>query len=326
MDLSIITVSWNSREYLRECIQSARTGAAGLACEHLVVDNASSDGGPEFLEEEFPHVVVLRNPTNAGFGPANNRALAKARGRFILFLNPDTRVLDDALAVMVEFMDRHPEAGGVGPKLLDARLRWSPDMGDRAPTLRTVMNTYLIGRLAPVPSLFPGIVRTTDLTKRERCEWVSGACLLIRRDAATRERWSESVFFAGEDIEFCDRIRKLGYHLFLLPEAEVIHYSGRSMAEQMDAFLAGKASGLAQYLRRTQGPWTAACSLWLMKLGARLRYWKHRLLFRLTQSPASQEKARRIAQFLRLDEEGSSAKGQWLRTSKSGSGGIRYRP
>ena len=304
MDLSIITVSWNSRAYLAECIESARESAGPLVFEHFLIDNASNDGSADFVEGRFPHVTVLRNENNPGFAAANNIAGRRAKGRFLLFLNPDTKAMRGALRSMVRFLEANPDVGALGPKLLDAQLRWSPDMGDRVPRVRTVVNTYLgLGKLSLLfPSLFPGIVRTRDLTRVEDCEWVSGACLMVRREITEMELWCEDIFFSGEDIDYCDRIRHRGWRLVLTPEAKVIHFSGRSSNEQSLGFLAGRTSGLALCLKRAHGAGLALLGLQVVRWGNRLRYWKHRTIHWLTGSEVAGRASRRVAQFMRLDE------------------------
>src|SRR5262249_31578276 len=159
--LSVVTVGWNSMEDLPVAIRSVAASAiaAGMSFEHILIDNASTDGSPEAVEREFPHMIVIRNEGNDGFSRANSKAALMSRGRFVLFLNPDTEVLGDALPRMVEVMERHPEIGILGPKLLDSNRRWSPDMGYRFPTLRTLVNTYFgLSHFAPYPRLFPGMV------------------------------------------------------------------------------------------------------------------------------------------------------------------------
>jgi N-acetylglucosaminyl-diphospho-decaprenol L-rhamnosyltransferase len=308
--LSIITVSWNSRSFLADCIRSAALSARPLGFEHVLVDNASSDGSPELVEELFPEVTVIRNAENLGFARANNIGARRARGRYLLFLNPDTVVLDDALEAMVKEMERDPALGVLGPKLLTSEMRWSPDMGYRVPSLRTVANQFLgLSRIFPIPRLFPGIVRSRDFATLEDCGWVSGACLMVSRAIAREELWNEEIFFFGEDIEYCDRIRGRGFRIRATPDARVVHHSGKSMAKQSLGFLEGRASGLAMYLRRTQGPLAAWIGLRLMQVGYRMRVLFHRAMFRLRGSEASLRKTQRLQQYMRLDGSEMDAEG-----------------
>ena len=125
LDLSVVIVSWNVRDLLKTCLQSIYDTAQGLRFEIFVVDNASHDGSPQMVARCFPDVNVIANEDNRGFGPANNQALRRAAGRYALMLNPDTTVPPGVIAGMIDFMDRHPQAGMVGPELVlgDGRLQ-----------------------------------------------------------------------------------------------------------------------------------------------------------------------------------------------------------
>jgi hypothetical protein len=273
--------------------------------EHFLVDNASTDGGPDLVASEFPHVVIIRNLENVGFARGNNIAASRSRGRFVLFLNPDTEVLEDALPRMVAEMDRHPDIGILGPKLLDSRGRWSRDMGYRLPTLRTLANTYLgLSQLFRSPRLFPGIVRSVDFHGLEDCGWVCGAGMLVRREVLERDLWNDDIFFFGEDMEYCDRVRRRGFRVCATAEARVVHHSGKSMSRQSVEFLAGKSSGIGMYLRERKGPITAWLGMKLIRTGYELRRILCRLRFRLGGSSSWLQKEQRLRQYMELDRSG----------------------
>ena len=301
VDLSVVTVSWNSRDELGVCVRSVAQSAAPLTFEHVLVDNASTDGSADLVEHEFPHVIVIRNEKNLGFSRANNRGARGSRGRYVLFLNADTEALADALPRMVAEMDRHPDIGILGPKLLNAAGIWSRDMGDRLPTLRTVANTHLgLDHLRPA-GLFRGIVRNADFDALHDCGWVCGASLMVRRDVLERDLWREDIFFFGEDVEYCDRVRRHGFRVCMTPDARIIHYSGKSMAKQSVDFLSGRSSGLALYLRETKGPVTAWAAVRVIRLGYWLRSMRFRLAYQLAGTPASLQKDQRVQQYMQLD-------------------------
>ena len=133
-DVSIVIVSFNTRNVLRECLQSIERESAGLSVETWVVDNHSSDGSPEMVEQEFPHVHLVRSATNLGFGGANNVALEKARGRYIVLLNSDAFFCPDSLRLAVKHMDEHPLAGLGGAQLVGRDQSWQPS-GRMFPTV-----------------------------------------------------------------------------------------------------------------------------------------------------------------------------------------------
>ena len=301
LDLSVITVNWNVRDLLLDAMASVAASAGPLTWEHIVVDNASTDGSVDAIARRFPGAVVIANQDNPGFGPANNQAARVARGRYLLFLNPDTRVLGDALQVMVRVMDEHLTIGALGSRLVDADLHWSRDMGYAAPSLRTVVNDYLqLARLTRAPRLFPGIVRSTDVTRLEDCEWVSGAALMVRRSVAEVELWNEAIFFFAEDIEYCDRIRRRGWRVTVTPEASIVHLSGQSMAKAPEDFLSDKVSGLAQFLRERQGPVAASLAVRTIAFSLLARSLAHRVRYWLNGDPASLHKSRRLRQYHQL--------------------------
>lgn len=230
--LSIIVVSWNTRQLLRDCLRSVEPAATRLASELLVIDNASSDGSPEAVLGEFPDVCLLRNGANLGFAAANNQGISAARGEYVLLLNSDTLVPEgDIFAEWVRFMDEHPEVAASG-----CRLTW-PDgrhqIGDAGhrPSLGTLLNHALfLSRLAPwrLRGLFavgvgPGPPRAVD--------WVSGAALLARRSALDVVGLLDERFFMyAEDVEWCCRMRSLGYAVAYLPGLRIVHLQGGSAA------------------------------------------------------------------------------------------------
>jgi GT2 family glycosyltransferase len=306
LTLSVITVSWNSGSFLPECIRSVAESAGPLPYEHILVDNASEDDGAGIVERDFPEVGVIRNDDNVGFARANNAAARLCRGRYILFLNPDTKVVDDALRRMIAVMEARPDIGALGPKLLNADLRWSRDMGYRVPTLRTVVNEFLgLSQLVPYPRLVPGIVRSRDFDGLEDCGWVSGAAFMVSRALLEQELWNEDIFFFGEDIEYCDRIRKRGWSVCATADARIIHYSGQSMSKQSVEFLAGRSSGIAMYLKKTQGPLAAWAAVKVVRAGYLLRILFHRIRYRLSGDEVSLRKSQRLQQYSRLDSDGS---------------------
>jgi GT2 family glycosyltransferase len=209
---------------------------------------------------------------------------------------------------MVAEMDRQRDIGILGPKLLDAERRWSRDMGDRLPTLRTLANTYLGFSALPPGQLFRGIVRNRDFDAFEECGWVCGAALMVRREVLERQRWHEGIFFFGEDVEYCDRVRRDGFRICATPDARVIHYSGKSMRKQSVAFLSGQSSGIAVYLRERKGPLTTWAGVRVIWLGYWLRSLRCRLSYRLGARSSSLQKDQRLQQYLHLDRAGSPAK------------------
>jgi hypothetical protein len=296
--LSVVMVNWNVKDYLLECLRSVIQSTGTMPSEFIVVDNASVDGSADAVARQFPEVRLIRNQENVGLARANNQGAKISRGRYVVFLNPDTKVLNDALPKMVETMDQHPQIGGLGCKLLNADMHWSREMGYRVPTVRTVTNEFLgLSRLVPIPGLFPGIVLSRDFKGLVDTEWVCGACFMVRREVLDQELWNEEIFLYTEDIEFSDRIRRRGWRICCTAEARIIHYSGKSTSQQSADFLTGKTSAFTTYLRDRQGPVAAWFGIGAIRLGLWLRGFYHRAAYRVHGDVTSLEKSKKLKQY-----------------------------
>jgi len=231
LDLSIVIVSWNTESYLRECLSSIFEHTEGLSYEVWVVDNASSDGSVRMVEEEFPRVRVLANPTNVGFARANNQALRQCGGRYVLLLNSDTCVQGDVLRVMVDFMDHRPDAGISGCKLQDVDGTFQPACRRSIPTpVVSLMRMTGLSRLFPNSRIMARYNLTyQDATAVQEVDCVSGAFLLMRRE--TMEQiglLDEDYFLHGEDLDWCYRAKRAGWQVYFVPYAAVTHFKGKS--------------------------------------------------------------------------------------------------
>ncbi|HCU35685.1 MAG TPA: glycosyltransferase family 2 protein [Armatimonadetes bacterium] len=230
--LCVIIVSWNVSDDLRVCLESVYAGNGG-DFEVWVVDNASSDGTVEMLRERFPQVRLIANTANRGFAAANNQALADADADYFLLLNPDTIVPEGAFDTLLRFADAHPEAGVIGPKLLnrDGSLQYS---ARRFPTFAAA-----VYRNTPFGKLFPGarapqdyLMVDWDHNDARAVDWVSGACMLIRREALAEVGLLDEEFYWGsEDVDYCFRMRHAGRGVLYTPEPAIIHAIGSSTSQ-----------------------------------------------------------------------------------------------
>ncbi len=305
LDLSVVIVNWNAGEHLAHCVDAVRRGAGPLAIEIIVVDNASGDGSAARVRDSVDCTIM--NRANLGFTVANNQGARCARGRLLLFLNPDAVPAPGALPALVRIADAHPRIGVLAPRLLDESGRPSRDMGNRFPTAFTVANSFLLlARLAP--RVFPGMTRETDVEGLEDCDWACGAALLVPRAVWERVGWNEELFLHGEDIDFCARVHEAGWRVAVTGDAEVRHLAGRSIARQRDTTLLWESpSGIALHLRRHNGPIGTRLALAAMRLGMRVRRFAHRVLFRCTGDPAHQRKAHKLKLFLGQDRPRAGA-------------------
>ena len=227
--LSIIIVSWNVCELLRACLQAIADRGSNLALEVIVVDSGSNDGSPEMIRQAFPEVKLIARPDNVGFPKGNNLGLAQANSRYLLLLNPDTEIQGDALATMGEYMEHHPHCGALGPQLLnpDGTVQSSRR---RFPSLMTAFfeSTWL-QNVAPQKLLRDYYVLDVNDGETAVVDWVTGACLLTRREVYEQVGGlDEGYFMYSEELDWCRRIKDAGWEVAYLPTAQVMHHVGKS--------------------------------------------------------------------------------------------------
>lgn len=248
--LAIVIVSYNTRDLLRDCLQSIQPGAAQFPLDIWVVDNASRDGSTTMVRDEFPHVHVIDSPRNGGYAYANNLALRRITAdagqemqdaqsipspEYVLLLNPDTVVPAGALDALVGFMETHPEVGACGPKLLlaDGSLDLACRRSFPAPSA-FVYRALGLSKLFPRSKRF-GSYNMTYLSPDVQTEVdaVVGACMLVRggvvREAGLLD---EAYFMYGEDLDWAYRIKQYGWKIMYVPSATVHHYKRASSRQR----------------------------------------------------------------------------------------------
>ncbi|MCA9874348.1 MAG: glycosyltransferase family 2 protein [Anaerolineales bacterium] len=235
-DLSIIIVNWNVRDLLRACLESIDQNRAGLDLEVIVVDSASGDGSAAMLAADFPWVTLIACTENVGFPRGNNLGIAKANGRYILLLNPDTVVVGQALATLLTYLQDHPDVGVVGPQLLNADGSVQSSRR-RFPTLATAFfeSTWLES-MAPGSLLDRYYVRDVPDQQTAEVDWVTGACMMA--PSALVEAvggLDEAYYMYSEELDWCRRIKAAGWRIVYLPEAQIIHYEGKSSEQAVVA-------------------------------------------------------------------------------------------
>ncbi len=233
--LSVIVVSHNTRELLRRCLASVERSVAGdgVEAEIIVVDNASTDGTLAMVRAEFPAVRLIESGGNRGFAAGNNLGLARARGRALLLLNPDTEVEDGAIGTLLGVLEADPALGVVGPA-----LRYpdgSPqESRRRAPgPLTPFLESTLVQQYWPRNRVLDRYyVADRPGDRRQDVDWLTGACLLVRRRAVERAGGlDESFFMYSEELEWCLRLRAAGWRIAYEPEATVVHHEGASSGQ-----------------------------------------------------------------------------------------------
>jgi GT2 family glycosyltransferase len=231
MKLSIVIVNYNVKYFLEQCLHSVIKACVGLESEIFVVDNNSVDGSVKMVREKFPDVKLIANKDNVGFATANNQAMKKARGEYILLLNPDTIVEDDTLRKSVQFMDEHPDAGGLGVKMLDGKGKFLPESKRALPSPSVAFfKIFGLSTLFPKSRLFGKYhLGYLDKEKTHVIDVLAGAFMLLRKKVLDKIGLLDEAFFMyGEDIDLSYRITQAGYKNYYYPETRIIHYKGES--------------------------------------------------------------------------------------------------
>ena len=289
-DLSIIIVSWNVRDLLRACLASLAAGAAAsaegplLTVEVIVVDNASADGSAAMVAAEFPAVQLIANQENRGFTGGNNQGLALARGRYVLFLNPDTVVSPGAaLSTMVAYMEAHPKVGALGPRLRygdgslqssapfphgdDCTVRKHPWPGTGRTTSGRAYRMEDGGLQVPGYKLKVDKFQPSTFQPATHVDWVVGAALLTRRAVLDEiGGFDEGYFMYSEELDWCRRAALAGWQTVYLPTAEIIHYEGKSSEQVVAARHIRFHRSRVRYFRKFHGR-AAAETVRLVVLG-----------------------------------------------------------
>ena len=277
MDVSIIIVAWNVKELLRNCLKSVYEETKGVEFEVIYVDNASEDGSVEMVAGEFGKTKIIRNTENKGFIIANNQGIAIAKGRYVLLLNSDTIVLDNAIAKIVDFADELPEVGVVGGKVLnpDGTLQRSCFMYPSI--LNTFLSSTYLSRMFP-RSVFFGREYYTwwDYDDVREVETIGGCFSLVRKTAIEQVGLMDASYFVyGDDPDWCFRFKKKGWKIMFTPYPKIIHYGGQTTNRMADKFLlqlfGSKLIFMKKHGRRLAFP--LACLVTAMFFFLRVPYW-----------------------------------------------------
>jgi GT2 family glycosyltransferase len=231
MKLSVVIVNYNVMYFLEQCLYSVRKAIEGLQAEVFVVDNNSVDGSAKMVREKFPEVILIENNDNLGFSKANNQAVRLSKGEYVLLLNPDTVVEDDTFSKCLTFMDSHPDAGGLGVKMLDGKGNFLPESKRGLPTPDVAFyKIFGLSRFFPKSKIFGKYhLGYLDNDKVHEVDVLSGAFMLMRRSALDKTGLLDETFFMyGEDIDLSYRLVKAGYKNYYFPDTRIIHYKGES--------------------------------------------------------------------------------------------------
>jgi O-antigen biosynthesis protein len=235
MDLSVIIVSFNVRDYLRQCLNSVKSAMDSIDCEIFVVDNNSEDGTISMIKDEFPDIRLIINSVNCGFSAANNQAIRISGGRYVLLLNPDTIVEKNTFVACINFLDNHPDGGVLGVRMVNGDGRFLQESKRAFPTPLTAFFKIFGGSMLFPKSPFFNRYYLPQIDSRQSSytEVISGAFMFIRREALNISGLLDEDFFMyGEDIDLSYRLVQTGYKNYYFAESQIVHFKGKSTSRK----------------------------------------------------------------------------------------------
>ena len=266
IDLSIIIVNWNTKDLLIQCLKSLEQTLQRLKMEVFVVDNGSVDGSVKSVREKFPGAIIIQNPMNLGFAKANNQAVSLSNGKYTLLLNPDTQEKEGAIETLRAFMDNHPEAGAAGAQLLNSDGSKQNSIANFPSLATELLNKSLLRWL--FPKTFPGKER--NISEPIEVDSIIGACMMVRREAMEQVGLlDEDYFLFLEETDWCYRMKKAGWKVYHVPQAEVYHFQGKSAEKDKKRAKVEYYRSRYQFFKKNRGSWQWSVLLigLLIKLG-----------------------------------------------------------
>ena len=256
--VSVVIVSWNAKKYLAQCLGSLTRGVSPLSMEILVVDNASTDGSPDYVEENYPQVRLIQNQSNLGFAKANNLGIRMCRGKYLCLINSDVEVLDDCVATLVAHCEANPDVGMVGPRIIGGDGIFQHSCRGFPSLWNMFCRALALDVFFPRVRLFGGyLLHFRDQDAAGPSPILSGCFWLLRRKALARVGLLDEDFFMyGEDMDWCRRFWSGGWRLEFVPRASAIHYGGASSANAPVRFFIEKQRADLHYWKKHHG-WLA---------------------------------------------------------------------
>lgn len=286
MDVSIVIVNWNTRDILRDCLASVYSATKGISFEIIVVDNASTDGSTEMLKKDFAQVILIKNPKNIGFAAANNQGIRIAKGRYVLLLNSDTVVLDQAVAKVVSFADDNPDAAVVGCRVINSDGTLQRTCFMFPSVLNMLLSSTYLYKLFPKSKFF-GRERMTwwDRDDVREVDVVTGCFMLVRREAIEQVGGMDEQFFMyAEETDWCYRFKQAGWKVMFAPAAEITHFGGESTAKMASDMRLQLHASILSFIAKhhSKGVYVLACILTGVFFALRVPFW----LIRAVVSPS----------------------------------------
>jgi GT2 family glycosyltransferase len=238
LDVSIIIVNWNQAEVTKQCIDSIINQTHKHSYNIFLVDNGSTDGSVEIIQKNFSTVNIIRNSENRGFSAANNQAMDLTESKYLLLLNNDTIVINNAIDLLIDKADSLPNAGIIGPRLIHNNKQIQNSIG-LFPSFYNSIKKALISKNSFATKVFPKLayhqspIVANEITKATEVDFVIGACMLVRREAyKIVGKLDEDYFFYAEDVDWCFRFHKANWSVVYDPSIQIIHFGGLSASSK----------------------------------------------------------------------------------------------
>lgn len=276
MDVSIIYVNYKTADLIVDSIQSVKKLTEGISFEIIVVDNCSGDGSVEQIKKTCPEVTLIQSPENIGFGRANNLGIEAAGGEMVLFLNPDTLLVNNAIKLLYDYLKQHKKAGACGGNLLNINLYPVNSFGRRFPSLYEEFLSIFY--LKPIVWKHSGSTFYNHTCKPLQVASIVGADLMVKRSVLERSGYFSPDFFMNfEETELCLRIKKAGYQIVSVPDARIVHLEGQSSyidASRQQRYFEGQYT----FFRKRYGKMGMEVLYALIAFKCNLRKWQFILL------------------------------------------------
>jgi len=274
-------------DILCDCLKSIYNQSHQVECEIIVVDNASSDGSTDMVRSEFSEVNLIENKTNRGFAAANNQGIAVARGRYILLLNSDTVIMDNAIEKAVAFAEDHPDAAVFGCRVLNPDRTLQRTCFMFPSVLNMVLSTSYLYKLFPQSQFFGREQMTWwDRNDVRQVDVATGCFMLVRREAIEKVGLMDERFFVyGEETDWCYRFKKAGWRILFTPDAQIIHLGGQSSKQAAPAMTLQLRGSVLQFMRKhySRTEYNIACILVWLFFAIRVPGWFIKYIFTRTQ-------------------------------------------
>jgi hypothetical protein len=262
MDLSIIIVNYKSKDYLRQCLDSILASTHDIEYEVIVIDSGSFDGCAEMLEKMYPEVLFIQSESNLGFARANNLGAGSARGRVLLFLNPDTEMHEPAIGKLYTRFQSLYAVGVAGGRLLNSDGSLQTSCVQPLPTvLNQILDAEAFQRWFPKFGLWTTAAKFRNETKPVEVEALSGACMMVYRGVFEQVGgFSQEYFMYGEDLDLCYKTQKAGLKNYYVPDATIIHHGGGSTSRSVNNFSnVMMRESVYRFLRKSRGRFYSGC-------------------------------------------------------------------